>query len=219
MHFKRSHDDRQTIMVEKIQNVCGSTAGAGSGEFHNYRRQRRKERARLMTMEREEAWINAQAEFDNTRDEKANFLDEGTEKRRLKREKKKLNKKEVKQAKKMNQFESNGSFLEQFCAEHEPEIEPTLNLENPEPNSAGSIKKRAPTIFVITPNYETAEGMLGKRSHKSSCVKSNTSSRKASVNKKPDENSDSESEDADLVKSNLENLLKGMATGGKKLKS
>lgn len=35
----------------------GSTAGAGSGEFHHYRINKRRERARLAYMEREECEV------------------------------------------------------------------------------------------------------------------------------------------------------------------
>ncbi len=39
---------------DRVQNVMGSCAGAGSGEFHMYRNHRRKELARLETMDNEE---------------------------------------------------------------------------------------------------------------------------------------------------------------------
>jgi len=45
--------DGPQIKVERINNASGSTAGAGSGDFHQYRIQRRRERARVIQMEKE----------------------------------------------------------------------------------------------------------------------------------------------------------------------
>jgi len=53
MHFKRDVGDKEGIFVEKIPNVIGSTAGAGSGEFYTYRNQRRDDLAREKQKEKE----------------------------------------------------------------------------------------------------------------------------------------------------------------------
>ena len=46
---------KERITVNKVHNVYGSSAGAGSGEFHTYRNLRRKEMFRVERMEREAA--------------------------------------------------------------------------------------------------------------------------------------------------------------------
>lgn len=60
----RQIDDGKSIMNSvsllkslkdvKVQNVCGSTAGAGSGTFHKYRQQKRREQFRIDRLKKEE---------------------------------------------------------------------------------------------------------------------------------------------------------------------
>lgn len=72
---------------EIVANVQGSSAGAGSGEFHVYKASRRREYERLKLMDEENAKEQADADF-KTRLEENKVKDESkTEKNRRKREK------------------------------------------------------------------------------------------------------------------------------------
>ena len=42
---------RQYVEIERVENTTSSTAGAGSGDFHHYRLQRRKEKYRMAKMQ------------------------------------------------------------------------------------------------------------------------------------------------------------------------
>jgi hypothetical protein len=72
---------------EIVANVQGSSAGAGSGEFHVYKASRRREYERLRAMEGEAAAERAQAEFEKERAERERRDEERTRKNREKREK------------------------------------------------------------------------------------------------------------------------------------
>ncbi|ORX80925.1 DUF1168-domain-containing protein [Anaeromyces robustus] len=76
-----------------IRNVQGSSAGAGSGEFHVYRALRRKELTRLKLMEEEIKHEQDQKEFDEKMNKLKEIEDKKTEKRRKKRQKQKESKK------------------------------------------------------------------------------------------------------------------------------
>ena len=74
---------------EIVANVQGSSAGAGSGEFHVYKASRRREYERLKVMDEELAREEADTEFEKKRLEQKTRDEEKTEKNRKKREKQK----------------------------------------------------------------------------------------------------------------------------------
>jgi hypothetical protein len=74
---------------EIVQNVQGSSAGAGSGEFHVYKASRRREYDRLRIMEEDVREEKAREEFERQREERRKKDEARTNKNRAKREKKK----------------------------------------------------------------------------------------------------------------------------------
>ncbi|KAI1460818.1 hypothetical protein F4805DRAFT_345182 [Annulohypoxylon moriforme] len=77
---------------EIVTNVQGSSAGAGSGEFHVYKASRRREYERLRRMDEEVSEEREKEVFEKTKEERERKDDEKTRKNREKREKAKARK-------------------------------------------------------------------------------------------------------------------------------
>ncbi|XP_057963534.1 uncharacterized protein LOC131154796 [Malania oleifera] len=80
----------------RVSNTSGSSAGSGSGDFHQYRQMRRKEQDRLTRMDVDFQKKKELAEFNMRREERMKAAEERTAKKRLKRQKKKQRKQEKK---------------------------------------------------------------------------------------------------------------------------
>ena len=78
----------------RVSNTSGSSAGSGSGDFHQYRQMRRREQDRITRMETDYEKRKQVAEFNLRRDERLKAAEERTSKKRLKRQKKKQRKNE-----------------------------------------------------------------------------------------------------------------------------
>ncbi|KAF9586629.1 hypothetical protein BGW38_000691 [Lunasporangiospora selenospora] len=72
-----------------VKNVQGSSAGAGSGEFHVYRAGRRREYARLKAMDQDAKEERDQQLFEQKIQEKRYLDEDKTEKNRAKRQRRK----------------------------------------------------------------------------------------------------------------------------------
>ena len=81
--------NRGPVVTEKVDNPYGSTAGAGSGEFHVYRHARAREMARWKEMHANEAEMKAEEDFQRKVAADVKAEAEKTEKRRRKREREK----------------------------------------------------------------------------------------------------------------------------------
>lgn len=93
---------RLPLPPEIVTNVQGSSAGAGSGEFHVYKAARRREYERLRVMDEEVRKEESQREFEDKRLEMEEEDRKKTERNRAKREKMKARKDKAKGGKKSN---------------------------------------------------------------------------------------------------------------------
>jgi len=103
---------------EMMKNVQGSSAGAGSGEFHVYKAGRRREYERIKLMEEESQKELVDAEFDKKRREAEEQANAKTAKNRAKRQKKK----EKAKAKGNNDDNQEGSAVKSSEADDKNEL-------------------------------------------------------------------------------------------------
>ena len=87
---------------EIVANVQGSSAGAGSGEFHVYKASRRREYERVKLMDEELKKEKADEEYQRKLEEAKRRDEEKTDKNRKRREKRKATKKKVQGGAKQN---------------------------------------------------------------------------------------------------------------------
>lgn len=73
----------------RISNTSGSSAGSGSGDFHQYRQMRRREQDRLARMDADYQKRKEEADFLARRESRLKDAEDRTAKKRAKRQKKK----------------------------------------------------------------------------------------------------------------------------------
>jgi len=79
-------NDNDFVRPEKVENPYGSTAGAGSGNFHVYRHARAREKERLKQMDDNEYEQKIEADFQQKVEQNAREDELKTEKNRKKRQ-------------------------------------------------------------------------------------------------------------------------------------
>ena len=102
-------------IIERVQNIGGSAAAPGTGEFHKYKALRRKEVLAELMAEKAEKKRKMQEDFEKDKKEKQNILDEKALKKKRKREKKKIKKKMYENFEKNKKiFDKNIPLIEQI---------------------------------------------------------------------------------------------------------
>lgn len=134
------------LRTEKVYNPYGSTAGAGSGEFHIYRHARAREMLRLKGLDEEEQRQQELQEFDSKVNSWKNEEEEKLNKKRKKRMRNKtskLRKKNMNLSGVINRKGSDGNDQENFSDEDEFQYTPLNKNENEDEDEDEKKKEEA----------------------------------------------------------------------------
>jgi len=132
-----------------VRNIMGSSAGAGSGEFHVYRHLRRKEYARQKQITEQAILEQKDIDFQNRIDANKQLADAKTAKKRAKRLKKKAGKRKGNNAKAGNKPAAETS------SSSESDDEKDDNKKSDEVPASGTIST---TPTVSTPKSDSCDG-------------------------------------------------------------
>ncbi|KAI1729240.1 PRKR-interacting protein 1 like protein [Ditylenchus destructor] len=114
--------------MEFVRNVVGSSAAAGSAEFHIFRNNRRKEMNRLEYIEKEAITKELDEKFERRNQERKMEEEARTAKKRLKRQRRKEKMKNAKKGRKNTESSSESSSAESDA--HEEEANENKDTEN-----------------------------------------------------------------------------------------
>ncbi|XP_034018177.1 PRKR-interacting protein 1 homolog [Thalassophryne amazonica] len=129
---ERAKDWTPRAPPEFVRDVMGSSAGAGSGEFHVYRHLRRREYQRQDFLDRMSEIQKKDLEYLDKVEENKHKAEDRTAKRRKKRQKLKQKKKAAKKAKKQQEEEEKREGTEEDkSASSEEEEEREDDAEEP----------------------------------------------------------------------------------------
>merc|ERR1719481_361206 len=128
VHIPERPKDRNVNKAPEFNhNIMGSSAGAGSGEFHLYRQMRRKEHNRQAILGYRARRDQLNAAYHEKLEENKKAAEDKTAKKRQKRQKKKKNQKKKDGKKESEQkSEESGSCTD---SEKEDEIKKPLNSQ------------------------------------------------------------------------------------------
>ncbi|KAG9638120.1 Clavaminate synthase-like protein, partial [Aureobasidium melanogenum] len=133
-----------TLPPEIVANVQGSSAGAGSGEFHVYKASRRREYERLRAMDEEKEAEEKDAEFEARRKEQEKKDAEKTEKNRLKREKAR----QRKEKSKLGPQQKGGNAEEGKKEEKEFKPNVAVKVDGKEDGETGPVVEEQGIVFL-----------------------------------------------------------------------